>query len=1496
MSQEHPDIFDLRISGEPPQLFVSWGTFFNYIREKILFLHEPRVILNGSGELKVYEKDDNMPSIVILFFPQSYAYFRSVIWPIAAGKPTPDPTGFGQVHWHCYQNYRSQGTYPPGKNFIEVFRNPRKAASEVQKESLPAKRQRAESEVQLLPPQVEEEVLEQTPLFSLRDLLRPQALPPVPPSFPPEYEEEMLEDDEEEDDDDDDEEEEEEEEAVLEVPHPESNQETQSLEEEAESQVLPVSPWLQLFSWFDEEWVDEILHFVADAFGSLFNREEFTWLLKKAGHKWETEEERRDCYEKFCMDLVIVAVLVLEQHDANGYYYPSLTQIIEFLRAAPLGMAMGLGFRHGFTMADIMRLTKFEPGSGFFTYFYIWWIFFFGCRPNLVVRGDVLHFNLIWLKQATETEEASRSDCSVPVTVSGFFSETNLSERVIQLRKYFGMIHRQIQRAWGATSEYWYHGGGKDKYAKDWDEIKGVVGGNWIAEADPLPERRTVVMENNKFWELYFGNPEDPFWSEKMKHTLDQFRDKHVTMIPDRVGFNCFDKAFGCTCPRGTRFCECDAGRRFGGITIGEISELYKHSDIMVFEVIIYAKKDKKPRELKLIALGDTYFTGHDPRVILINNPQYHGGKAHCCLMRPEPEAEDETQEQRYNRLSFYNTFLHILVKNQQSYCPICGLVYEQKDEKVHMRKHNGKLLCEFCGISCDSSEDMEIHEHFHCRHLGMGCMYEFASEITGYREKTEKSQRIIYADLESAITEDGTHQTILCGWTDNTEYKVHISRQISELLNYAGRVREQEVLIYFHNGEGYDFHFVLLEIGKIGYEMMKGINITADSSEKIRYFDIEYKPRGCEDFKKICFRDSFAFVSQSLSKWLESTKKCPHDFKCFDKAFPDDVQRELVLQKNPFPYNAIKSAEDLERGIVAMEEWFTADNNTELFCDKYTKEELESIYRTWYIRALDTFKWRRVEDYYRTYLTCDVAQLCDVMEHFAREVQQEFDLNIHSYFGTPSLTWAAWLKHNEGKFKLEPIPEESFDVVMSSIRGGQTGAMTRLYDSETREEDKDTICFDLDCNSLYATVMLEMQYPCHDWKMSHTIPSDERLLLVWLRELHNSGRSGFIELTFDVKDDPELYSYMPVASRRRIQGYYNYRAIEEYAEEGEAPARQLFSGLCNIVGLHEHYCCHTRLLEFYLEHDFISVREVYKCIHGKDEPVFREYVKRNLDQRAAFADDAIKKMLYKLMNNSLYGKTYEDVTKRQSFKVEQRSKYEQIPEEQKKREVLKLDKWVIYETYQRSFLMDKPIYLGAAITEYSKLWMYRFFYAQIRPLYPTAQVLYTDTDALTIKFPRGVTSLQEVAHALMLRYGEQIIDTSNWSDPKIMGEGTYEHNNRPGLFKSETDDHRIVKMAALRAKTYIMVCDDGSVKMSVKGCPMKEKSKLTFEDFTDVLFGNGKTKTIEYDAIQSKYHIVKSTTMTRVVLSADDLKRYIHDDRIHTSPLFSAPHIRSLH
>lgn len=1014
-------------------------------------------------------------------------------------------------------------------------------------------------------------------------------------------------------------------------------------------------------------------------------------------------------------------------------------------------------------------------------------------------------------------------------------------------------------------------------------------------QANAIPDHR--VQGDNAFWFYTFeGNARDYYKSCA----------KNCVMMPAEINGKriegCFHRCLLCTCkPSRTDkavYCKCitESDPSWDVVYISTIKNMVLRQEIPIIVISIRVpkkgSKDTK-KKFEVVVVSPKYYSSEDRRVIFLNEPEWSKVTSHSCLWVNPDKPEVETPFQKFVRLGSFNELIHKICKGDENVCPICGLLYPKSEAHSHFKKHCSTLMCAMCGLGFNTTEELEVHRDFHCKKIGLGSVLSFSDELLKYRDKGEVTTPIVYADLESAIADDGTHVNILCGWVHRDQKHVYISNNIKDMFDAICEYGK-EVIIYFHNGEGYDFHFMILELSKISCSYVKDFSIICDSSEKIRFFSVKYK--GCT-FK---FRDTFAFVSESLSKWVESSKKSKCSFECFKANFPETQKQTVILQKNPFPYNAIKSEEDLKQPIKKIQEWMTAENSEKLFCYKYTAAQLERDILPWFMAARALFHWKTIEDYYKTYLICDVSQLCDCMEFFASNVHIEFGEEAHAYYGTPSLTWGAWLKQNI--YELQPVREDMYDIINSSIRGGQTGAMTRYFDRDTIDE-KAFMC-DLDCNSLYATVMLKFKYPCHDFRYENMNGICEDNILDMIKRLHEDGRSGFVEVDMDVYDKTSMQSYMPVASKRTITGCYNYHAMACYAYGmGENPDTLSFTGLVNVAGEHLHYCCHTRLLEFYIEHKFVNIKRVYRLLSGVEEPVFHDYVQNNLEERKKFAADPIKKMLYKLLNNSLYGKTYEDITHRKDLRMELTS---QLTENDPNvvRIISQYGKWTLLERKQVEFFMSKPVYLGACITEYSKLWMYKFFYDKIRPTFPMAEVYYTDTDALTIKFPAKydwddgdlkpvVTSMLDLANQLNTEE-EQIIDTSNFDVVPTEARHT-RHNNEPGLFKSETGSKSILKMIALRAKTYIMLCEDGVIKMSVKGCPMAEKSKLTFDDFYSVLMGDGIQKIINYDAIRSKFHIVKSVNLSRVVLSADDRKRYIADDKIHTYPLFCARHMLNM-
>ena len=1033
----------------------------------------------------------------------------------------------------------------------------------------------------------------------------------------------------------------------------------------------------------------------------------------------------------------------------------------------------------------------------------------------------------------------------------------------------------------------------------EWDQIDISRDGSLDTLINPF----MIVSGNNGFWELLFLDSENDFRNQLF------YRDCwcNMVMIPSEVFKDgrmfklggCFVRAIACSCKPSDQhpvICSCQLENR-PNLSIAEVAEMCSmlNQDVCSYLVIIiiigvrrsYAYPNKK---CDVLYISPNFYENPNKKVIFINVPDWQHAQAHCAIWIPPTEYKKLSKDAEFNvfcNIGSYNTFIHKVTKRKESVCPICGKMFLWAQNISHFNKHRYNFVCSRCGLHYPNAEELKQHEDFHCKKLVPGsCILFPENKLIPYEEKTSEDVTVVYADLESAINEEGKHTTILAAWTTQ-DGTVSYRNSIGRMLGCWGSFSTKKILVYFHNGENYDFHFIIEALS--GLNNVKKFDITADSSEKIRYFEVEYLD------KTIYFRDSFSYVSTSLEKWVKVTPK--EAFKIFNKTFPR-WKAELLLQKNPFPYNLIQKEEDLDQPFSKIIEACDAENRRFLFCYKYEEEEFDGI-KKFLVDANTQCKWETVREYYVDYLKCDVAQLADCMECFAKAVKEEYGLDIHAYYGAPSLSWAAWLKQN--KFDIDLLTEsEQFDIVNSSIRGGQCGAMTRYYN---QEEEPNTFVMDLDANSLYATVMLKYPYPCKDWKWA---TPDKETLFTWLKRLHRLNRSGFIEVDLTVVDNPEFYSYVPVAQKQTLADIYDYQALYDMCQvSGENVNSVRFSGLTQTMGDIKHYCAHTRLMEWYLSRNVVKINKVYRVLHGAEEYVFRDYVKHNLEKRKEYSNDPIKKMLYKLLNNSLYGKTYEDVTARCDYGLVPPYVWEKLGEDEVKRDIMSFEsKWHLYEKHRYTHQIKRPVFLGAAITEYSKLWMYIFFYDKVRPAWPNSEVLYTDTDALTIKFSpmhdeldsqgceeriKCIKSSQDLIE-LLNTPTEQIIDTSNFS---VLPSETLHtaSNGSPGLFKSETGDAHIVKMIALRAKTYIMVCSDGTIKMSIKGCPMNEKKKITYEDFEFILRNPGRTKIIEFDAIRSKYHIVKSVVISKIVLSGDDRKRFICPDLIHTLPFFCGPY-----
>ncbi|VDI26359.1 Hypothetical predicted protein, partial [Mytilus galloprovincialis] len=136
-------------------------------------------------------------------------------------------------------------------------------------------------------------------------------------------------------------------------------------------------------------------------------------------------------------------------------------------------------------------------------------------------------------------------------------------------------------------------------------------------------------------------------------------------------------------------------------------------------------------------------------------------------------------------------------------------------------------------------------------------------------------------------------------------------------------------------------------------------------------------------------------------------------------------------------------------------------------------------------------------------------------------------------------------------------------------------------------------------------------------------------------------------------------------------------------------------------------------------------LKKVHRIIRFEQSPCNKPYIDLNTELRALATGDA-EKDFYKLMNNSVFGKTIENIRKRVDIRLVNILKLMSKPNFDR-RVVFKENLAALHMT-RTKLTFDKPVYLGACILDISTLLMNKFHYGFIREMFcDNAQLLFTD-------------------------------------------------------------------------------------------------------------------------------------------------------------------------
>ena len=213
-------------------------------------------------------------------------------------------------------------------------------------------------------------------------------------------------------------------------------------------------------------------------------------------------------------------------------------------------------------------------------------------------------------------------------------------------------------------------------------------------------------------------------------------------------------------------------------------------------------------------------------------------------------------------------------------------------------------------------------------------------------------------------------------------------------------------------------------------------------------------------------------------------------------------------------------------------------------------------------------------------------------------------------------------------------------------------------------------------------------------------------------------------------------------------------------------------------------------------------------------------------------AKNDFEKDLFKLMNNSVFGKTMENIRKHRDIKLvttdKKRSKLDSEPNYHSIN--LISEDLSIIEMKKTKVKMNKSIYLGLSILEISKILMYEFWHDYVKPKYnDNVRLCYMDTDSFAMHIKTN-DFYKDIDSDVENRF-----DISNYEVNRPLPTG--KNKKVIGLMKDDLGGKIITEFVTLRPKTYSFLTDNGKEDKKAKGtkkCIIKKMIK--FNDYKKML------------------------------------------------------------
>ena len=677
---------------------------------------------------------------------------------------------------------------------------------------------------------------------------------------------------------------------------------------------------------------------------------------------------------------------------------------------------------------------------------------------------------------------------------------------------------------------------------------------------------------------------------------------------------------------------------------------------------------------------------------------------------------------------------------------------------------------------------------------------------------------------------------------------------------NRCLRFTKPKFPVFFHNGKNYDFQLLMSELkGKI--DKVIALNST-------KYITFNYR--------NMKFCDSFLHIASSLDNLVKEHIKNKNTFPALEKYFKEDAY--LFKRKGVMPYEWFDSVDKYK-----ITEFPTIDKfNSTLYglTERISEED--------YNHGLNVFKIRKhknMGEYIDDYNISDVCLTTDVLEKHRETSLKMFGLDIANFITLPSFAWSSMLKRTEAKIGLLKKGQEDLALrILEMKRGGMVVARKRYYKAE---KGKSALLY-VDANSLYPTAMCQPM-PISDTKYAE-IDSEQHTLEYWLNQKDDADVGAFLCVDIDI--EKELHDKLkdnPLFAENKY-GTPSTFMKKHFEHILKFKSEKLIADLTP----KKSYLTHYRMVKLGMKLGYNiklspATRERPSVIIFKQEAFLKPYMEELFNLRKTTEDESIKNVS-KLNMNSVYGKCVEDALNQIDVRIHLHNDNDEYDDETEKKIIkqqqmmnfnrkLKLRNRTVVQLNKTNFKLNKPLTLGVAVLEISKLIMFEFWYNVVQKCFENDELkpefIYGDTDSIIMSIPTPDNqTLYDVLNS----------DKCRLIKEKLGKElGQFKDEEPP---KDKETHSEMTEVIALRAKTYHYSTSTGKSKLKAKGVPSRlAKAIYNSNTYNDAL-NITPTGSVSFTKIGTdKDGLMKTLNCKRININAFDDKVYVCENGIDTLP-----------